>query len=233
MSYFAHFTSPGRPVGNIKVEIDRAVSDFASHHSSIVIDVNSSMSSQILVDSFRRQQIPFISKGNTLPSGSAYLHGIYGPTIGIRNVNNKHAMYYLDSKWSVESINQRAYELEFPENKIISIGKNSFAYLLSILTDPMYQGFVYSSKYLEYNHLKKSNGDTLVDTEFWTYYVSPLLVANYWGDTVHYQNSISDSGAGDFSKDTVFVNFDIFVKFLSKSSVSNLRLQDNSNLLTH
>lgn len=125
MGYVAHFTSLGRQVHSMKDELDLAVASVASQHPLIVIDVNSSLSSQILVDSFRRQQIPFAHKSDTMPLNGTYLHGVYGPTVALRTVNNKRAVYYVDSHNDQESINQRAYESAYPENKILSIGKNS------------------------------------------------------------------------------------------------------------
>ena len=232
MFYYALFTSPGRQVSNMKDELDLAVAEIAAQHPLIVIDVDSTLSSRILIDSFQRQRIPFTPKSNTLPSGSVYLHGVYGPTVATRTVNNKCATYYIDSKWSTESIRQRAYENEFPENKILSIGKNSFAYLLSILIDPMYQGFVYSSKYLSHNQLETSNGQVLADTEFWSYYVEPLLIAHHWGHSINYTDTKFSVCNTDCSKDTVYVNLNILTKFLSKPNVANLQVPDNSNLLT-
>jgi hypothetical protein len=231
MGYVAHFNSPGRLVGSMKDELDLAVADIVANNTSIVIDVNSTLSSQILVDSFRRQQLSFIPKSTTLPIGSTYLHGVYGPTVALQTVNNRRAMYYLDSEWDQESINQRAFESAYPENKILSIGKKSSAFLLSILIDPMYEGFVYSFEYLKHNQLITTAGKTLNDIEFWMYYAEPLLVAHHWGGAIDYTNVAFNHADPDFTKDTVYVNLKVLTKFLSKPSVSTLAVPDNSNLL--
>jgi hypothetical protein len=231
MGYTAHFTSPGRLVGSMKDELDVAVANIVANNSSIVIDDNSTLSSQILVDSFRRQQLPFIPKNTTLPMGSTYLHGVYGPTVALQTVNNKRAMYYVDSAWDQESINQRAYESAYPKNKILSIGKKSSAFLLSILIDPIYEGFVYSFEYLKHNQLITADEKTLNDIEFWMYYAEPLLVAHHWRSAIDYTNVLFNHSSPDFTKDTVYVNLKVLTKFLSRPAVSTLAVPDNSNLL--
>jgi hypothetical protein len=232
MSYVAHITSPGRVVSNMRNELDMAVAELASHHPLIVIDVNSTLSSQILVDSFQRQQIPYGVKGNTLPEGSAYLHGVYGPIVVKRIVDHKQSMYYyVDSAHSRESINQCRYELEFPNNPILSIGKNHSAYMLSILIDPMYQGFIYSSEYLVYNQLEHASG-ILKDTDFWSYYIEPLLVAHHWGDSITYRDAVPGLCEQDFVSDTAYINLTILTKFLSKNTVSSISIPSNAHLVS-
>ena len=231
MSYVAHITSPGRTVGNMRDELDMVVAELAAQHPLIVIDVNSTLSSQILVDSFQRQQIPYGVKGSILPEGSAYLHGVYGPIVVKRIVDHKQSMYYyVDSAHSQESINQCQYELAYPNNPILSIGKNYSAYMLSILIDPMYQGFIYSSDYLVYNQLEHANG-VLKDTDFWSYYIEPLLVAHYWGDSITYRDAVPNLYEGDFTRDTAYINLSILTKFLSKDTASSISVPSNAHLV--
>lgn len=58
-AYYAEFTSPGRKIGNMREELDTTIRDFSNHSSKIIVSLSSGLDSQVVLNSFATQNLPF------------------------------------------------------------------------------------------------------------------------------------------------------------------------------
>ena len=58
-AYYAEFTSPGRKIGTMREELDTTIRDFSNHSSKIIVSLSSGLDSQVVLNSFATQNLPF------------------------------------------------------------------------------------------------------------------------------------------------------------------------------
>jgi len=171
-----------------------------------------------------------------LPADMDYLNGIEGPDIVMNEESGKR--YIMEAHWNFENTRLRTLRSLDRSGKVLNIDRNetSEAFLLSIINDAVFRGYINSIRYILHNDLVDGSGKKPGIIFNYNYYIKPIIMGRYWGhELLYFPKSMGVEKIdwimncpikSTYSRDVVHTEYYTLRKFLLQDKVDVLRMED-------